>query len=68
MLQLIRSDDRPPVVGMPRAEARVARWVQPRLLAEVEYTEVTPYCLVRHPNFKGLREDKDARQVPLEEA
>jgi ATP-dependent DNA ligase len=35
-------------------------------LAEVEYTEITPDGLVRHPSFKGLREDKPAGQVHLE--
>jgi DNA ligase D-like protein (predicted ligase) len=68
VLQLIRTEERPPVVGMPKTEARAARWVEPRLLAEVEFTEVTPDGLIRHPSFKGLREDKDAREVHLEEA
>jgi len=68
VLQLIRTDERPPIIGMPKAETRVARWVEPRLLAEVEYTEITPDGLIRHPSFKGLREDKDAREVHLEEA
>jgi bifunctional non-homologous end joining protein LigD len=36
------------------------------LLAEVEYTEITPDGLIRHPSFKGLREDKDASEVRLE--
>jgi bifunctional non-homologous end joining protein LigD len=67
VLQSIRTDERPTIKGMPRAEMRAARWVQPRLLAEVEYTEITPDGLIRHPSFKGLREDKDAREVHLEE-
>ena len=68
VLQLIRTDKKPLTKGMPKADARVARWVQPRLLAEVEYTEITPDGLIRHPSFKGLREDKDAREVHLEES
>jgi bifunctional non-homologous end joining protein LigD len=68
VLQLIRSETPLRIKGMPRPEARVCRWVQPRLLAEVEFTEITPDGLIRHPSFKGLREDKDARQVHLEEA
>ncbi len=67
VLQLIRTDQPAPVAGMPRAEIRVARWVEPRLLAEVEYTEITPDGLIRHPSFKGLREDKPAIDVHLEE-
>jgi bifunctional non-homologous end joining protein LigD len=68
VLQLIRCEEPLKVKGMPRGEARVCRWVQPRLLAEVEYTEITPDGLVRHPSFKGLREDKPADEVHLEGA
>ena len=66
VLQLIRSDEPLKITGMPRAEARACRWVQPRLLAEVEYTEITPDGLIRHPSFKGMREDKPANDVHLE--
>ena len=68
VLQLIRSDVPLRVKGMPWLGARACRCVQPRLLAEVEYTEITPDGLIRHPPFKGLRQDKDAREVHLEEA
>lgn len=68
VLKIIQTEQRPPVVGMPRPEMRAARWVQPRLLAEVEFTEITPDGLIRHPSFKGLREDKDANDVHLEVA
>lgn len=67
-LQLIKSDEPLVIRGMPRSEARVCRWVQPRLLAEVEYTEITPDGLIRHPSFKGLREDKPAAEVHLKGA
>lgn len=66
VLQLIRADEPLDVKGMPRAEARACQWVEPRLLAEVEYTEITPDGLIRHPSFKGLREDKPATDVHLE--
>jgi DNA ligase D-like protein (predicted ligase) len=67
LLGLIETRERPPVVGMPKTEMRVARWVEPRLLAEVQYTEITPDGTLRHPSFKGLREDKSAAEVRLEE-
>lgn len=67
VLQLIRTEAPVTVKGMPRAEARVCRWVEPRLLAEVEFTEVTPDGLIRHPSFKGLREDKEAGEMVLED-
>lgn len=38
-------------------------WVTPRLVARVEYSERTRDGLLRHPSFKGLREDKPAREV-----
>jgi bifunctional non-homologous end joining protein LigD len=68
VLRLIRRGERLPVKGMPRSEARVCRWVEPRLLAEVEFTEITPDGILRHPSFKGLREDKAPADVHFEEA
>lgn len=68
VLQLIRTDSPPRINGMPRVEARACRWVEPRLLAEVEFSEITPEGLVRHPSFKGLREDKAPADAHLEEA
>jgi len=32
-------------------------WVQPELLAEIEYRAKSAEGKVRHPLFKGLRED-----------
>lgn len=68
LLGQIETKRRPEIVGMPRPDMRVARWVEPRFLAEVQYTEVTPDGIIRHPSFKGLREDKSAAEVRLEEA
>jgi DNA ligase D-like protein (predicted ligase) len=68
LLGAIETKQRPRIVGMPGPEMRVARWVEPRFLAEVQYTEITPDGIVRHPSFKGLREDKNAAEVRLEEA
>lgn len=45
------------------ADARGVRWVRPELVAEVEFTEWTDDNLLRHPSFKGLREDKPAREI-----
>jgi bifunctional non-homologous end joining protein LigD len=68
VLGLIETKQRPAIKGMPKPEMRVARWVEPRLLAEVQYTEITPDGQMRHPSFKGIREDKPAADVHLEEA
>jgi bifunctional non-homologous end joining protein LigD len=45
-----------------------ARFVEPRLVAEVEFREMTSEGLLRHPAYKGLREDKPAVEVRLERA
>jgi bifunctional non-homologous end joining protein LigD len=44
-----------------------ARWVAPTLVAQVAFTEWTKDGRLRHPAFKGLREDKPAAQVVREE-
>lgn len=43
-----------------------ARWVQPALVAEVGFTEWTDDGRLRHPVFKGLRDDKSPRDVVRE--
>jgi bifunctional non-homologous end joining protein LigD len=47
---------------------RVGRFVEPRLAAEIEFREMTNEGLLRHPAYKGLREDKPASEVMLERA
>jgi bifunctional non-homologous end joining protein LigD len=54
------------VANVPRDIVRQARWVQPILVAEVEFVEITPDGSLRHPSFQGLREDKNAKEVVLE--
>src|SRR5215471_19237152 len=60
--------DGPPAVGAPRA--RDAIWVKPRYVAEVSFTEWTRDGKLRHPSFKGLRDDKKpeecVRELPHE--
>jgi bifunctional non-homologous end joining protein LigD len=45
---------------------RDARFVRPDLVAEIEFREWTRDGSLRHPSYKGLREDKDAREVVRE--
>jgi bifunctional non-homologous end joining protein LigD len=47
-------------------EARTAHWVQPELVADVEFASWTQDGLIRFPVFRGLRPDIDPRQVKLE--
>ena len=43
-----------------------ALFVEPRLVAEIEFREITAEGMVRHGAYKGLREDKAATEVELE--
>lgn len=60
--------EKPKLEHAPRgADARGVHWVKPKLVAEVAYTAITHDGLLRHPTFKGLREDKPAKEVVLEQ-
>jgi len=41
-------------------------WVKPKLVAEISFREVTKDGAIRHPSFKGLREDKKPGNVVRE--
>ncbi|MFF2267527.1 ATP-dependent DNA ligase [Cellulosimicrobium cellulans] len=66
-----------PATGVPREDARDARWVSPRRVAEVVYAEWTgpgegegddiPFGKLRHPVWKGWRRDKSPADVVREE-
>ncbi len=56
-----------PFEEVPAAECKGAVWLEPKLVCQVEYTEWTRDGRLRHPSFKGLREDKPARQIRREE-
>jgi len=62
--------DTPPfksVPKMPRVRKGDVVWVEPKLVAEVEFVEWTHDGRLRAPAYKGLREDKDATEVRREE-
>ena len=48
----------------PARETKDARWVEPQLVGDVEYREYTGGRL-RHPSWKGLRDDKTPSEVDL---
>jgi bifunctional non-homologous end joining protein LigD len=58
---------KPAFASVPRDIARKAHWVRPELVAEVSYAEITPDGSLRHASFQGLRADKLAAQVVLEQ-
>ncbi|HEX4807184.1 MAG TPA: DNA ligase D [Conexibacter sp.] len=49
-----------------RQPAKGARFVEPRLVAEVEFGEWTRDGRLRHPRYEGLRDDKPPAQVVRE--
>jgi bifunctional non-homologous end joining protein LigD len=42
---------------------RGVTWVEPRLVAQIAFTELTGDGRLRHPTYLGLRTDKDAAKV-----
>ncbi len=47
-------------------KGREANWVKPELICEVEFSEWTEAGSMRHPVFKGLREDKQPDEITKE--
>jgi bifunctional non-homologous end joining protein LigD len=59
--------DSPFEIGGPTGpKARFAVWCQPELVCEVSWTEWTREGTLRQPAFKGIRDDKDPREVVKE--
>jgi bifunctional non-homologous end joining protein LigD len=50
----------------PKQPGKGAIYVEPELVAEVEFSEWTKQNMLRHPSYKGLRDDKRALDVVLE--
>jgi len=59
---------KPAVANPPRsAELTRVHWLKPQLLAEVAYAEMTKDGSVRHAVFHGLRDDKPASDITVEQ-
>ena|ERR1700682_1767851 len=52
--------------GLTAEDMSKCRWLQPRLVAMIEFAEWTPANHLRHSKFLALRDDKDAAQVRRE--
>jgi bifunctional non-homologous end joining protein LigD len=55
------------VPKMPRVRKDEIVWVEPELVAEVEFAEYTHDGRLRAPSYQGLREDKEPEEVHREE-
>lgn len=50
----------------PNPPKATATWVKPVMVGEVAFRQMTRDNIMRHASFKGLREDKNAKDVVLE--
>ena len=53
-------------LDVPIKEAPDITWVEPELVCNIKFTEITADGSVRHPVFQGLRVDKGATEVVIE--
>lgn len=65
-LERMRLPSSPFAERLSAEEARLVRYVRPELVAEVEFRAWTADGLLRHASFRGLREDKPAREIVRE--
>jgi bifunctional non-homologous end joining protein LigD len=59
--------DPPFAEPVPREHARDAHWVEPRVVGEVQYAEVTGDGRLRHPSWRGLRLDREPDEASTTE-
>ncbi|KIA62852.1 non-homologous end-joining DNA ligase [Nocardia vulneris] len=60
----IARPDPPFDVPPPRQVANAAHWVEPELVADIEFREVSSDGL-RHPSWRGLRPDRNPREAKV---
>jgi bifunctional non-homologous end joining protein LigD len=65
-LRPLRRTTNPFDTTVPGAVTRSARWTEPDLVGEVAFTEWTGDGHLRHPSWRGLRDDKSPEDVQRE--
>jgi bifunctional non-homologous end joining protein LigD len=65
-LRKLARRDPPFARQLPSDVRRGAQWVEPKVVVEAEFGAWTGDRILRHAAFKGIREDKDAREVTVE--
>ncbi|MEO8244267.1 MAG: DNA ligase D [bacterium] len=65
-LDRLRAPSSPFDAALTATEGRLVRYVRPELVAEVEFRSWTADGHLRHAAFRGLREDKMAKEITRE--
>ncbi|MEX0966211.1 MAG: DNA ligase D [Bacteroidia bacterium] len=63
-MQPLRIENKPFANKVPVAKNAV--WVKPELVCEVAFSEFTNDGIMRHPVFRGMRDDKNPREIVRE--
>jgi bifunctional non-homologous end joining protein LigD len=65
-LSLLTRSTSPFAGSIPRAETTGVRWVEPKLVGEVRFSEWTRSGRLRQPTWRGLRPDQSPEEVVVE--
>ncbi|MEK8073851.1 ATP-dependent DNA ligase [Rhodococcoides navarretei] len=66
LLAPLEASDSPFSSVLPATDRKGAVWVEPALVGEVRFYEATESGHLRHPSWRGLRPDKEPKDVALE--